>query len=935
MNKTNDLFNPYPGLRSFEMNENDLFFGRDEQIDELLHRFSNHRFLAVLGTSGSGKSSLVRAGLLPALYGGFIVGGNSSWRVSIFRPGSNPIGNMAIEMNKQNLLGLSSTSEGQNISDIQTAIIEATLRRSEIGIVEAIKQAKISNNDNILFVIDQFEELFRFKETSQSENEQDDAAAFVKLLLSAIKQKIFHIYIVITMRSDYLGDCAQFRDLPEVINESLYLIPRMTRDQLQEAICGPAAVGGGKITPRLVQKLLNEVGDNPDQLPILQHALMRTWDYWQANKQDDETLDLNYYEKIGGMVEALSVHADQVFDELVKGHPQDIAKRKQQLAEKLFRCLTIRGSDNREIRRPAKLNEICAITDAQEDELISLINIFRQKNCSFLAPPSSISLNSDTLIDISHESLIRQWKRLREWVVQETEDCSMYARIIEAAQRYEKQKGELWYGTDLKLALDWWEKCKFPEAWARRCQMKYELKNALSFLHKSKKKQDENEAKAKERKKLELRQTRIFALVLGLVFLLVIGGGIYAIVGILHLDNNLFDQFLIHADNRKPDKRLLVIEIDDESIRKLGNPLPRDYYVKLIKKLSLFGAKTIAFDLIFINERLPDSDSRLAFVTDSTGHVIHCFVFSNDEPDSTLSQDTRYEKYSIEVNDETDLNLISAWNVTLPGKRFIDSFNLAGYANAGCDYDGRLRRFPLFIEFNDMLYPGLGVTALLDYYSATREAIKIEKTFWGRQAIIETPTEIIKIPINSKGEVLLNFYGKFDVFEPKSLHEIVNLLDVFQPKDSSKISLPLFDEKIVLVGNTETGMDIRITPFSKKFPGVGIHATFISNILKGDLIIEASQRINTIFSLLLVSFLIFIFIYYLKFSKSIWTFLVPSIIIVVGFNLTAYFIFFKLFKVWLKVLQINGICCSLFLFILFYELVIKSIIKLNVKINQL
>jgi len=413
---------------------------------------------------------------------------------------------------------------------------------------------------------------------------------------------------------------------------------------------------------------------------------------------------------------------------------------------------------------------------------------------------------------------------------------------------------------------------------------------------------------------------------------------LFQYIGFFNSTNNLLlDQFLIHADSRQPDKRLLVIEIDDESISKLGNlgnSLPRDYYVKLIQKLSLFGAKTIAFDIIFIDEKYPDTDSQLAFATDSTGHVIHCFVFSNDETNPTLFQDTRYEKYSIQINDETDLNLITAWNATLPDKRFIDSFNLAGYANAGCDYDGRLRRFPLFIEFNDMLYPGLGITALLDYYGATREPIKIEKTFWGRQAIIETPTEIIKIPINSKGEVLLNFYGKFDAFEPTPLHEIVNLLDLLQPKDSSKISLPSVDEKIVLIGNSETGMDIRTTPFSVNFPGVGIHATFISNLLNGDLITEVSWKINAIISAILCLLLLSIFIYYQKFSKRMRIFSVIAILLFIMFNLAAFFLLFDNFRIWLKLVQIDCVFMLLFVSLLFYEKVIR-LNELNSRIDQL
>src|SRR4029077_9306376 len=118
------------------------------------------------------------------------------------------------------------------------------------------------------------------------------------------------------MRSDFLGDCAQFRDLPEALNAGQYLVPRMTRDERGAAITGPVAVSHGEISPRLVQRLLNDVGDDPDQLPILQHALMRTWDHWDRHAADGRAIDLEDYEAIGGMAEALSQHADEAFDEL-------------------------------------------------------------------------------------------------------------------------------------------------------------------------------------------------------------------------------------------------------------------------------------------------------------------------------------------------------------------------------------------------------------------------------------------------------------------------------------------------------------------------------------------------------------------------------------------------------------------------------------------
>src|SRR6266568_3494154 len=319
MLEMNQVNNPFPGLRPFETDENNLFFGRDGQSDELLERLRRAHFLAVVGTSGSGKSSLIRAGLLPALYGGLMGDAGSSWRIAIHRPGGDPIGNLAEALADQDVFGSESKSE------IQKTLIETTLRRSSIGLVDVARQARMQPHENLLVVVDQFEELFRFKQARNETPAGDDATAFVKLLL--------------------------------------------------------------------------DVGDNPDQLPILQHALMRTWDFWSAHRLNGEPIGLEHYTAIGTMAEALSRHADEAFNELPDA-------RSRLIAEKLFKRLTEKGTDNREIRRPTPLAELCAVCEATQDEVIAIVDIFRREGRSFLMPPAGTKLTGETVIDISHESLI-------------------------------------------------------------------------------------------------------------------------------------------------------------------------------------------------------------------------------------------------------------------------------------------------------------------------------------------------------------------------------------------------------------------------------------------------------------------------------------------------------------------------------------------------
>ena len=200
--------NPFPGLRPFETDESRLFFGREEQTEELLARLRRSHFLAVVGRSGSGKSSLIRAGLIPALQGGMMQGAGSGWRTALIKPGSDPIGNLAAELMKTNVL--SEAGAGLRKYEAEAAI-EAMLRSGSLGFVNLLREARLREHEKLLLVVDQFEELFRFRATQKGS--LDEASAFVKLLLEAARQRELSIYIVLTMRSDFLGDCAQFQGL--------------------------------------------------------------------------------------------------------------------------------------------------------------------------------------------------------------------------------------------------------------------------------------------------------------------------------------------------------------------------------------------------------------------------------------------------------------------------------------------------------------------------------------------------------------------------------------------------------------------------------------------------------------------------------------------------------------------------------------------------
>jgi len=484
--------NPFPGIRSYEIQEDALFFGRELQVKELIEKLSATRFLAIVGSSGCGKSSLIRAGLIPSLNkkndGKF----QGRWEATIFKPGDDPLGNLA-------------RAFFEDPEEVENTM--AAFRRGSLRLSDLIKHPGEPPVSNHLIVIDQFEELFRYKRTQAGAPGTTDAALFVELFLNVIKQTENPVYIVLSMRTDFLDDCTEFRDLSEMINQGYYLVPRMNPGERRRAITGPIHAMGNEISDALVECLLSDVGDDPDHLPIMQHALMRTWDYWTLNKIGDQPIGLEHYRAIGGMSEALSVHLEEIYEAL-KDH------RSKYYAEKLFKSLTDVSKESRGTRRPTPLSELCTLTEAREDEIIKVINSFREPGRAFLMPSAQAPLNSNSIIDISHESIMRVWVRLRKWVEEESRSAQLYLRLSKTAELYQMGKSGLWVNPELQLALQWKEQTKPNATWALRYDPAYE--RAMGFLEYSKKQHELELAKKENQQKKNLKRARSFAIILGI-----------------------------------------------------------------------------------------------------------------------------------------------------------------------------------------------------------------------------------------------------------------------------------------------------------------------------------------------------------------------------------------------------------------------------------
>ena len=532
-----------------------------------------------------------------------MAGASSTWRMAVLRPGEDPIGHLAGALSARNILGFDpgdQPGEGDaELADTNRVLMEATLRRSAAGLVNALRQARIPKDENLLVLVDQFEELFRFRRSHHAHS-RDEAIAFVRLLIEASRQHDAPIYVVLTMRSDFIGDCMDFPGLAEAVNSGLYLVGRMSRDALRSAITGPVAVGGGTIAPRLVHRVLNDLGDDHDQLPLVQHALMRTWDHWERHRTGDTPIDVEDYETIGTFKNALSMHAEEAYQESFAGGGGRIA-------EHMFKALTDTFSDARGVRRPTSVRELAAISELPEANVIAVVEMFRRAGRSFLMPPPAMMLSSKSIVDLSHESLMRCWTRLISWAEQERASADFYVRLSRAASWFDEGSAGLWRNPELELAQEWKRDNQPTAAWAGRYDEAFD--RAMAFLDKSLEQREREDAERERERRLKLRRVQVAAGVLGTFLVVAVSLAYVAIRESSRATTNLglareaVDESLASADR-------------DPNLVALDPPEVEEFRRQLL-------AKAQTFYTAFMNQDPTSETSRsdLAFAHFRIGHI--------------------------------------------------------------------------------------------------------------------------------------------------------------------------------------------------------------------------------------------------------------------------------------------------------------------------
>jgi len=420
---------PYKGLYFFDESDSELFFGREKLIEILVNRVntgldSNQRFLAIVGASGSGKSSVVRAGLIPALRW---QQASSGWPVYVMTPTAHPLDMLAARLQGDSKRGLPVHK-----------FVDDLIRHSQTLDSHLKRITADAGASHTLLVVDQFEELFTL---CRNEAEQ---AAFVDNLLTTALQPAGVAIIVIVLRADFYAHCAQFDLLRQAVSSHQEYIGLMSTDDLRRAIEEPAERGHWEIEPGLVEVLLHDVGADvghapePGALPLLSHALLETW-----RRRRGHTLTLSGYIASGGVRGAIAETAETVFYDKLDQHQRDIARQ-------IFLRLTELGGDTStaDTRRRVGFDEL--VTNQQDRDVVREVLVT-------LADARLITTDQD-VAEVAHEALIREWPTLRNWLEENREGLRLHRHLTVTAQEWDASKRDpsmLYRGARLAQALEW------------------------------------------------------------------------------------------------------------------------------------------------------------------------------------------------------------------------------------------------------------------------------------------------------------------------------------------------------------------------------------------------------------------------------------------------------------------------------------------------
>ncbi len=405
---------PYKGLAAYQMEDAEFFRGREALIDELIKRLHLHPVLVVGGPSGSGKSSLVRGGLLPALKKDALPG-SADWRAVVMTPGADPLQEFCTQ------LGISFAQQAL-LADAATGAVD----RSDLD--RLLGETGISGTPELLLVIDQFEELFTLADERQRRG-------FLTLLDALSRPATSLARIVIAVRADFYDACAHTPWLAETITANQVLVGPMSRSELRRAIVEPARRAGLYLEEALVETIIEDTGTEAGSLPLMAHALVETWVH-----RDGNTLTLRDYQACGGVAGAISQTAESLYR-----HRFDASQR--EIARQLLLRLIASNGDAPETRRILRKSSL--MLEENAEALADVIEHLTQARL--------LTVDEDR-IQIAHEALLHTWPRLRDWIEASRDDLRMRQKIADAAAQWQAEgrlQDLLYRGTLLLSAVEW------------------------------------------------------------------------------------------------------------------------------------------------------------------------------------------------------------------------------------------------------------------------------------------------------------------------------------------------------------------------------------------------------------------------------------------------------------------------------------------------
>ena len=420
--ETSDIC-PYKGLRYFELEDHHWFFGRETLTKTLLGKISQKNFLAVLGASGSGKSSVIRAGVLYQLKQGLTLQGSADWEIKIMVPGNQPMFTIAQQFLEPDL------SRIQRSHQLETA--ESLLEKGSDGLKRLIET---TDAPKVLLIIDQFEEIFA-PDTDKAERER-----FIDCLLGAVEKCNGKLKVMIAMRADFFGKCVEetYSGLSQQIEENLVSVTPMKEKELLRAITKPAKLVNLPIEPLLIKEILKDIENSPGSLPLLQDALRELW-----KQRDHQGLTLANYTKLGRVTGSLNKRATDVY--------QSLTIAQQLTAKHIFLNLTQLGEGTEDTRRRFLKTDL--VTENHDQASIdAMVQLFADEKLIV----TDRTQQGDEVIDVAHEALIRHWELLQQWLDESRQQLQEQRKIESLAQEW-RDRG---YKNEYLLQGRWLKECR-------------------------------------------------------------------------------------------------------------------------------------------------------------------------------------------------------------------------------------------------------------------------------------------------------------------------------------------------------------------------------------------------------------------------------------------------------------------------------------------